>query len=127
MRDDEQDPFDTYTVVINHEEQYSIWPVGKTMPSGWQPAGKEGPKQECLDYINTIWTDMRPASLRKQMEEWEKNLPPPAEVPEPDPLPPLVDRLSDGDHKVIFNCRPERTAKALKERIDMGYVHVKFT
>lgn len=61
-----------YKVVINHEEQYSIWPVGRENPLGWQDAGKEGSKQECLDYIEAVWTDMRPLSLRKKMDEMEK-------------------------------------------------------
>jgi MbtH protein len=59
----------TYKVVVNHEEQYSIWPVEKQNPLGWRPAGKSGPKAECLEYIKEVWTDMRPLSLRKKMEE----------------------------------------------------------
>lgn len=58
-----------YQVVVNHEEQYSIWPADRELPLGWKAAGKEGPKQECLDYIEEVWTDMRPLSLRKKMEE----------------------------------------------------------
>jgi MbtH protein len=57
-----------YTVVVNHEEQYSIWPEYKEIPAGWKSVGKVGPKQACLDYINEAWTDMRPLSLRKQMD-----------------------------------------------------------
>ena len=57
-----------YEVVVNHEEQYSIWPTDKAMPLGWEKAGKQGSKEECLAYINEVWTDMRPLSLRKQME-----------------------------------------------------------
>jgi MbtH protein len=58
----------TYIAVVNHEEQYSIWLAGRPLPLGWWEAGKRGSKQECLDYINEVWTDMRPLSLRKQME-----------------------------------------------------------
>lgn len=58
-----------YTVVINHEEQYSIWPVGRDVPPGWSEVGKTGRKQECLDYIEEVWTDMRPLSLRRAMEQ----------------------------------------------------------
>jgi MbtH protein len=58
-----------YHVVVNHEEQYSIWPDYKDLPPGWRTVGKTGPKQECLDYIREVWTDMRPLSLRRQMEE----------------------------------------------------------
>jgi MbtH protein len=58
-----------YKVVINHEEQYSIWPVEKPNPLGWNHVGKSGPKAECLSYIKEVWTDMRPLSLRIKMEE----------------------------------------------------------
>ena len=58
-----------YKVVINHEEQYSIWPEDRSNPAGWQDAGKAGTKEECLDYIEVVWTDMRPLSLRKAMGE----------------------------------------------------------
>jgi MbtH protein len=57
-----------YLVVVNHEDQYSIWPEWKEIPAGWQAVGKRGLKQECLDHIKEVWTDMRPLSLRKQME-----------------------------------------------------------
>ncbi|AWK15518.1 MbtH family NRPS accessory protein (plasmid) [Candidatus Fukatsuia symbiotica] len=58
----------TYTVVINHEEQYSIWPTYREIPTGWREVGKRGREQECLDYITEVWTDMRPLSLRKAMD-----------------------------------------------------------
>jgi MbtH protein len=57
-----------YTAVINHEEQYSIWPADRETPLGWNRVGKPGPKSECLAYIKEVWTDMRPLSLRKKME-----------------------------------------------------------
>ncbi len=65
---DEEEDTTTYQVVVNHEEQYSIWPDYKEVPNGWRTVGKSGSKQECLDYINEAWTDLRPLSLRKQME-----------------------------------------------------------
>ncbi|MBO0733592.1 MAG: MbtH family NRPS accessory protein [Methylocapsa sp.] len=58
---------EVYTVIANHEEQYSIWPVWKAIPAGWQSAGKMGLKEECLAYVNEVWTDMRPLSLRSEM------------------------------------------------------------
>lgn len=64
----------TYTVVINHEEQYSIWLEDRELPLGWKAVGKSGTKQECLDYIEEVWTDMRPLSLRKKMEEMERQM-----------------------------------------------------
>ena len=57
-----------YIAVVNHEEQYSIWPAGRELPSGWRDAGRRGSKDECLDYIEEIWTDMRPLSVRQGME-----------------------------------------------------------
>ena len=58
-----------YKVVVNHEEQYSIWPADRENPVGWRDAGKSDPKAEGLAYIKEVWTDMRPLSLRKKMEE----------------------------------------------------------
>jgi len=116
-----------YKVVVNHEEQYSIWPEYRENPAGWNDAGKVGPKAECLAYIKEVWTDMRPLSLRKKMEEMAKNPPPPPPVDTTPRGPSLVDRLCMGDHHVVVSQRPEPTAKALKEAIDNGYVHIKFT
>lgn len=69
----EQEDFYRYKVVINHEEQYSIWPAEKENPKGWQDAGKSGSKAECLAYIEEVWTDMRPKSLRERMEKMQKS------------------------------------------------------
>jgi MbtH protein len=54
-----------FLVVLNHEEQYSIWPVGWEIPSGWRADGVTGTEAECLDHIDRVWTDMRPLSLRR--------------------------------------------------------------
>ena len=56
-----------FQVVVNHEEQYSIWPEYTAIPAGWRAAGPSGLKQECLAYIDEVWTDMRPLSLRQKM------------------------------------------------------------
>lgn len=58
-----------YRVVINHEEQYSIWPLDREVPVGWSDVGKHGSKAECLAHIEEVWTDMRPLSLRRKMQE----------------------------------------------------------
>lgn len=63
----------TYQVVANHEEQYSIWPSHKEIPNGWVAVGPEGPKDTCLDYIESVWTDMRPRSLRLEMSDSTSN------------------------------------------------------
>lgn len=118
-----------YKVVLNHEEQYSIWPEYRENPPGWKDAGKVGTKAECLEYINEVWTDMRPLSLRKKMEEMAKNPPPPPPPPDPDSPSEesLVDRLSQGKHPIEAGLRQEKTAKLLKEAIDRNYVYIKFT
>lgn len=57
-----------YIVVLNHEEQYSIWPADRDLPLGWRGDGFTGTKAECLAHIDEVWTDMRPLSLRQAME-----------------------------------------------------------
>jgi MbtH protein len=70
MINNEQNDETIYLVVVNHEEQYSIWTKWKQeLPLGWNTVGKEGTKAECLAYIEEVWTDMRPLSLRKAMQE----------------------------------------------------------
>ncbi len=66
MYQDEKEDNTIYKVVVNHEEQYSIWPADRDNAIGWKDVGKSGLKQECLEYIKEIWTDMRPLSLRKK-------------------------------------------------------------
>ncbi len=67
--EDEEEDTREYLVVVNHEEQYSIWFADRELPLGWTAVGKRGSKSECLDYIEEVWTDMRPLSLRKKMAE----------------------------------------------------------
>lgn len=67
MSNEENTDTTIYKVVVNHEEQYSIWPEYRENPLGWRDAGKVGSKAECLDHIEKVWTDMRPLSLRRQM------------------------------------------------------------
>jgi MbtH protein len=55
---------EVYRVVVNDEEQYSIWWVDRKLPDGWKDVGKSGTKTECLSYINEVWTDLRPLSIR---------------------------------------------------------------
>ena len=61
-----------YKVVVNDEEQYSIWPADRENAPGWKDAGKLGTKEECLAHIKESWTDMRPLSLRRRMEQQDK-------------------------------------------------------
>jgi uncharacterized protein YbdZ (MbtH family) len=137
MYSDEDDDKTVYDVVVNHEEQYSIWPADREMCPGWKAAGKTGLKPECLEYISDVWTDMRPLSLRKQMEEMEARRPEieaedarriEEENAKPkDPRDDLVAFLSDGDHPVEIGLRPENSSEEFKAAVDRGYVHVKFT
>lgn len=62
----------TYKVVVNREEQYSIWPADRKNAPGWRDAGKTGRKADCLAFVDEVWTDMRPLSLRIQMEAMKK-------------------------------------------------------
>ena len=99
-----------YHVVVNHEEQYSIWPVDQELPDGWRTEGMTGTKEACLSHIDEVWTDMRPLSLRQYMaehadDELEELVPADADEPS------LVDRLCTGSHPVEAS----------------GYVFVRFT
>ena len=69
MEQDEKEDKTIYKVVLNHEEQYSIWPADRDNAPGWRNAGKNGSKNECLGWIKEVWTDMRPLSLRRRMDK----------------------------------------------------------
>jgi uncharacterized protein YbdZ (MbtH family) len=115
-----------FSVVVNDEEQYSIWLSHRPVPGGWREAGYRGSKSQCLDHIATAWVDMRPLSLRKRMEEWAKEPPPDGPEIFVDDAPALVDRLSGNEHRVEFRTRATDRVAYLKERIDLGYVHLVF-
>jgi len=68
MSADSDEDRTVYKVVVNDEEQYSIWPAHRTNPPGWRDAGPRGARDECLAWIREVWTDMRPASLRRRMD-----------------------------------------------------------
>ncbi|MER7585259.1 MbtH family NRPS accessory protein [Kitasatospora sp. NPDC097691] len=56
-----------FRVVVNHEEQYSVWPLDREIPAGWRDAGMQGDKEACLAHVEEVWTDMRPLSLRDRL------------------------------------------------------------
>jgi MbtH protein len=64
MAQEDQEDTRVYVVVVNHEEQYSVWPDGEALPNGWRAAGRSGTRAECLAWVQEVWTDMTPASLR---------------------------------------------------------------
>lgn len=65
MSDDEMGE---YIVLVNEEEQYSLWPSFKSIPSGWHATGPKGSRKECLDWVGVNWTDMTPKSLRRRTD-----------------------------------------------------------
>ncbi len=69
MPSNQDDDKTIYRVVVNHEEQYSIYPADSSNPLGWRDAGKQGTKAECLQFVKDVWVDMRPLSLRKGAEK----------------------------------------------------------
>jgi MbtH protein len=68
MPRDEREDTAVYTAVVNHEAQYSIWPADRALPAGWTAVGAAGPREQVLAWIEEVWTDMRPLSLRRAME-----------------------------------------------------------
>lgn len=64
MADDEPE----YHVVVNHEEQHSLWPAGREIPAGWSATGFSGPREACLEHITQVWPDITPLSVRRAME-----------------------------------------------------------
>ena len=129
MRDEEEDTR-TYTVVVNHEEQYSIWFTDRELPLGWKACGKTGLKPECLEWVKAVWTDMRPLSLRVTMAGRMKGPPQEALLPSPGPSHPLakndlVERL-ERPQEVTAGIRPEPLLKYFKEQVDRGYIFMRF-
>jgi uncharacterized protein YbdZ (MbtH family) len=127
MAEQELEDNTSYRVVRNHEEQYSIWPEGREIPPGWHDVGKGGTKAECLKYIEEVWTDMRPLSLRRKMEQSAENTPDilaPREAPVKDSRDDLVTYLSEGDHPL---CATTGSVDQFLDRIRSGYVNLRFT
>ncbi|MEU2957391.1 MbtH family NRPS accessory protein [Streptomyces albidoflavus] len=60
-------PAEKFRVVVNHEEQYSVWPLDREIPAGWRDAGMQGDKEACLAHVEEVWTDMRPLSVRTRL------------------------------------------------------------
>jgi len=117
-----------YLVVLNDEEQYSIWPEGREIPLGWRAEGTAGTKDECLAHIEKIWTDMRPKSLRERLAAGLGTV---ETAPEEDEGDPLVQRLSAGSHPVVVAGVGDRgDAEAIerfRQRMERGHVNVLFT
>ena len=125
-KDRETEDTTTYKVIVNHEEQYAIWPEFKEIPAGWRYGDKAGSKVDCLAYIKEVWVDMRPLSLRQKMAQPATPLPSRAEINDAEP-PNLVERLCEGLHAVQIELRPEKTVKLFRESLARNHVPVKFT
>lgn len=118
----------TYVVLVNHEEQYSLWLHGKEIPHGWREARGPGSKEECLAYVREVWTDMTPLSLRNLVPStgetrqvgYESEGSATATVT-------LPSILADGTQHVMYQSRRDDGLDELKEAVDRKYVHVKFT
>jgi len=131
MSSTEETSGERYEVVVNDEEQYSIWPEGREIPLGWHAEGFAGPKEACLDHIETVWTDMRPKSLREKLAAGildSDELPP---LPDEEPDGSLVQRLAKGSHPVVVAGVGDRAAaesiERFRQRMDRGHVSVLFT
>lgn len=102
-----------YRVVVNDEEQYSIWPCDRELPNGWTDVGVSGGRQQCLDHIAEVWTDMRPLSVRRRTAGQPDAVP----VSEPrEELPSLVSRLSARSHPVELLLRDGEDLVAILTR-----------
>jgi uncharacterized protein YbdZ (MbtH family) len=125
VREGDREDTIVYKVLVNQEEQYSLYPAHRPEPRGWRDAGKTGRKADCLSFIKQVWTDMRPLSLRTKVESRVETLP----VTKPDMViqKSLVERLCEGQHAVEIALRPERTAAAFREALDRDYLNIKFT
>jgi len=118
-----------FVVVLNDEEQYSIWPDGREIPLGWRAEGTSGTKDECLAHIEKVWTDMRPKSLRERLAAGAGVVETPAAAEEDGD--PLVQRLSTGSHPLVIAGVGDRgDAEAIerfRHRMERGHVNVLFT
>jgi uncharacterized protein YbdZ (MbtH family) len=125
----EDDDVRLYKVVVNHEEQYSIWPADRENAPGWRDAGRTGKKADCLGFIEEAWTDMRPLSLRKQMaeavtggvEQERPNVP----APHPQGMNPLVARLQE-PQPIEVATHPRPDAIDLRKRVEAGHLFILF-
>ncbi len=114
MNRDETEDTAIYKVVVNHEEQYSIWLTDRENPFGWKDTGKSGLKTECLGYINEVWTDMRPLSLSKKMKEDGRR------------INETVLPFTQVPHSVVIDW-PNATPQQIKDGIKRGFVPIAFT
>lgn len=115
-----------YNVVINDEEQYSIWPEHREVPAGWRAVGVSGLKAECLDHIENVWTDMRPLSLRKAMANPPKVREKVNDVPQ-EAIESLPIRLSRQPQPVELILRSERSSDGVIQQLKSRCIHIRFT
>jgi len=128
---DNKDQYD-YSVVVNDEEQYSIWPIFKIVPEGWKEVGFKGKKEDCLSHISQVWTDMRPLSLRNKMDElqkeWTETVNTKSETPShtQSEMSSTVVFLVNGIHPI--STKPtDNDCKSFHTSLNRQYIHITFT
>ena len=125
-------PFDDedgrFYVLVNDEDQHSLWPTFSEVPAGWRVVFGEDSRKACLEYVEANWTDMRPKSLRERLAAGLGTV---ETAPEEDEGDPLVQRLSAGSHPVVVAGVGDRgDAEAIerfRQRMERGHVNVLFT
>lgn len=131
MSSTDQSPGERFLVVMNDEEQYSIWPEDRELPAGWHAEGTAGSKDACLDRIEQVWTDMRPKSLREALASGALDATEPMPPLDEEPDDALVQRLTGGPHPVVVAGVGDRgdaeAVERFRQRLDRGHVSVLFT
>jgi uncharacterized protein YbdZ (MbtH family) len=125
-RDSDHEDGTNYKVISNQEEQYSIWPEDNDLPLGWHLVGKSGSKTDCLTYVNAAWKDMRPLSLQKHIDETPRNARETTVIVDAEIRKSLVDRLSEGNHRVEVILHPEKSMSVFRAAVARNHVHIKF-
>jgi len=130
MQGQEED-LNVYYVVINEEEQHSIWPENLSIPKGWKSLGFKGNKETCLAHIKEVWKDMRPLSLRNKMRTHQQEIQKQKVLidhssPQTDYINPTVEFLTKGKHPVT-TLPTNKSLKELEDALLRDYVHIHFT
>ena len=129
MSRDENHQDVVWKVVVNDEEQYSVWRAQEENPAGWRDEGTSGSKAECLAHIESVWTDMRPLSLRRNEARSAAASQPtePVRAHEGPTADGLVNRLCAGNHEVELNLQRGTPTETLRESLARDTVYLRFT
>ena len=121
----DEHPRNEFRVVVNHEDQYSLWPAERELPAGWEEAGVSGTRDECLAHVERVWTDMRPRSVRPR---GERHAPVGAASPVEAPDGSVVERLGAGEHPVelVLVDADHADRNGLRRELERGRVRLRF-